>query len=97
MYVLQILHGQFFGIHDLIESLNSDKLVQLFILLGSILFQTMGPKLLREHSPFFTELTLGLENFTPILVFIPVSSILNISFIKGGEKSFFALYISIAT
>ena len=97
MYVLHNLQGQLFGIHDLIVFLNSAKVEHTLRFLGSIVFHTMGPKDLREFSPLYTLLTLGLANLSPILVVRPLLLWSNISFINGGDKLFFTLNISIAT
>ena len=60
-----------------------------------MVFHTMGPKLLKDLSPHLVELTLGLKKDVPDLVSLVISE--KISFIKGGDKSFLTLYISIAT
>ena len=89
MYVLHNLQGRVFGIHDLIVFLKSTKVDHTLRLLGSIVFRTMGPKDLREFSPLYTLLTLGLANLSPILVMRHCHS--NISFINGGfhQEHFF--------
>ena len=57
----------------------------------------IGPKLLKDLSPFLTECTCGRTKESPDLVPWLFSFWQNISFIKGGDKSCFALNISIAT
>ena len=67
------------------ELLNFSRLSHSFRLLGSILFHTIGPKLLKDLSPLFTVSTFGLINEVPDLVSLEVT--LKISFMKGGDKS----------
>ena len=97
MYVLHSLQGQLFGIQDLIAFLNSAKVEHNFRFLGKIVFHTIRPKDLREFSPLYTLLTLGLVNLSPILVVRPLLLWINISFMNGGDKLCFTLNISIAT
>ena len=95
MYVLHNSQGQLTGFHDLMELLNFSRLSHSFRLLGSILFHTIGPKLLKDLSPLFTVSTFGLVNDVPDLVSLVVT--LKISFMNGGDKSCLTLYISMAT
>ena len=55
IYVLHSSQGQFSGIHDLIEFLKLSRLLHVFRFSGNIRFQTIGPKLLKDRSPFLTE------------------------------------------
>ena len=61
---LHSLQGQFSGTHNLTLSLNFSRLVADFKLLGSILFQTMGPKFLNDYSPLYTVFISGLIKVT---------------------------------
>ena len=96
-YVLQRLQGQFSGTQDFISLLNSINEELLFMLSGNISFHTIGPKIRREFSPL-TVLTLDLLNVFLLRVDGPVA-VFNWkkTLKKGGHKSFFTLYISIAT
>ena len=60
-----------------------------------MIFQTIGPRLRKEYSPLNTDLTLGLTNVDPDRVDIFRTSP-NISFMKGGDRPFATLYISVA-
>ena len=68
MYILHSLQGQLSGIHVITLFLNSLRLEQTFKLSGSILFHTIGPKILSEPSPLYTDLTLALEKVFAFLV-----------------------------
>ena len=88
MKVLHSLQGQLLGVHDLREFLNSAKLEHTFSLLGNIVFHTIGPNDRKEFSPLYTLLTLGLTNFSPILVAGLSLLWSNISIMNGGDKLF---------
>ena len=62
IYSLHKRHGQLSGTHFLISSLNFSKVEIILKLLGSILFQTIGPNDLSDCSPLNTVFTLGLKN-----------------------------------
>ena len=51
-YVLHSSHRQLSGVQDFIEFLNWSRLLHSFSLLGNISFQTIGPKLRNDLSPF---------------------------------------------
>ena len=95
IYTLHNSQGQLSGFHDFMECLNRSRLWHFLRLSGSIVFQTIGPKLLNDLSPLLTVFTFGRKNDVPDLVSLPISQ--KISLIKGGESSCFTLYISIAT
>ena len=96
-YVLQSSHAQLFGVQDFIEFLNSSRLMHSLSLSGSIVFQTMGPKLRNDLSPFLTDSTLGLAKVSPDLVPFSLTLWVNISFMNGGDKLCLTLNISMAT
>ena len=75
------------------EFLKSSRLLQVFSFSGSIVFQTIGPKVLSERSPLLTESTCGLSKVSPSLMPLSFSLWLSISFINEGHK--FCLSFSI--
>ena len=87
MYTLHNSQGQLSGVQDLIEFLNCARLVQLLSPSGTMIFQTMGPKLRKDRSPFLTESTCGRTKLSPDLVPILLPLWIKSSFINGGDKS----------
>ena len=90
LWSLHSLHLQLSGIQDLMRFLKIFRLGLSFKFLGSIVFHTIGPKIRRDPWPILVVRANGMKNLSLFSLYE------KISFINGGLRSFFTLYISVA-
>ena len=91
LWLLHSLHLQFLGIQDLMRSLEMLILGLALTFFGSMVFQTIGPKLRIDPCPILTVRTFGRWNLSVISLYEIIS------FINGGQRLFLTLYISLAS
>ena len=91
MYILQSLQGQSSGVHDLMSTFKASRLTDPLRCSGNIVFQTIGPNVLNDLSPFLSSLRNSLRKFWRLNLFFIVT-IMNRSWLSFWESSFHNCY-----